>query len=90
MLVTLLNLAPCNTYSIQVGAGPFLYREDENTEYQAEEEEDLASTITQLWTTEEGRFTARASTQPVSRMKERGMKFSDNTNSPALAQNINN
>ena len=67
MRATLQHLTPCTLYSIQVGAGPFVFRDQERTVYsQREEEEALARTISQLWTSEEGTFTAQARTQPVS------------------------
>ena len=64
MRATLQHLTPCTLYTIQVGAGPFVFRDQERTAYsQREEEEALARTISQLWTSEEGTFTAQARTQ---------------------------
>eukprot|EP00092_Neocalanus_flemingeri_P029036 GFUD01031522.1.p1 GENE.GFUD01031522.1~~GFUD01031522.1.p1 ORF type:complete len:2660 (+),score=730.01 GFUD01031522.1:322-8301(+) len=64
---TIENLTTCTQYSLEIGAGPYIYRQQTGTtaEYDAGEEETLLEeTISKLWTAEQGAFKAFASTSP--------------------------
>ena len=67
------NLTPCSNYSLEIGAGPFVYREDAGTSRTSlsagVEEELLSGAINKIWASEENAFTAFAITAPVSKIK---------------------
>ena len=69
MITTIDNLTTCTQYSVEIGAGPYIYRQEQDTteEYDNEEEEKLLEEImNKVWTLEDGAFRAFASTSPVS------------------------
>ena len=72
MAATVEGLTPCTDYSLQIGAGPFLYREDAglSSSYSDPGQEELLSgAINKIWASEENAFTAFAITAPVSKIK---------------------
>ena len=72
MLATVEDLAPCHNYSLKIGAGPYIYREQRGmsptkTSYRDKDQEEfLAQAINKVWAAEEEPFMAFASTLPVS------------------------
>ena len=69
MVATVPGLSPCSNYSLQVGAGPFVYREDgglSSSYSQPGREESLTTAINKIWASEENAFKAFAITAPVS------------------------
>ena len=70
---TVSGLSACTKYSIELGAGPYVYRPHNNSSkldkmsYQDEENESvLLATINKIWSSEGDSFRAFASTLPVS------------------------
>ena len=65
------NLTPCSNYSLEIGAGPFVYREDAGTSSTSlsagVEEELLSGAINKVWASQENAFKAFAVTAPVSK-----------------------
>ena len=85
MLATIQDLTPCSNYSLQIAAGPFLYREEAGTSTTmsfsgGDEEESLSEAINKVWASEENSFTAFASTAPVSMI--RSMDSTGHRNQP--------
>ena len=73
MAATVEGLTPCTDYSLQIGAGPFLYREDAglSSSYSDPGQEELLSgAINKIWASEENAFTAFAITAPVSNINQ--------------------
>ena len=71
MVATVQGLTPCSNYSLQIGAGPFLYREDgglSSSYSQPGREESLTTAINKIWASEENAFKAFAITAPVSKI----------------------
>ena len=61
------NLTPCSNYSLEIGAGPFVYRDATRTSFSAgDQEESLSQAINQVWASQENAFKAFAITAPVS------------------------
>ena len=71
-MATIDSLTPCQNYSLEVGAGPYLYREHQGlpsslASYSDKDKEDLlTSTINKVWASQEDAFKSFASTAPVS------------------------
>ena len=65
------HLTPCSNYSLEIGAGPFVYREDAGTSRTSlsagVEEELLSGAINKVWASQENAFKAFAVTAPVSK-----------------------
>ena len=68
MVATIQDLTPCSTYSLQIGAGPFVYREGGGASSYSDgvQEELLSKAINKIWASEENAFKAFAITAPVS------------------------
>ena len=68
MEATIEGLTPCSNYSLEIGAGPFVYREDGGVSSHSEpgQEELLSKAINQVWASQENAFKAFAITAPVS------------------------
>ena len=68
MAATVEGLNPCTDYSLQIGAGPFLYREDggASSYSDGDQEELLSKAINKIWASEKNAFKAFAITAPVS------------------------
>ena len=71
---TIGGLSPCTKYSIEVGAGPYIYRQhSQQTSHSKlsledqDNEDVLLETINKIWSSQEHSFRAFASTIPVSR-----------------------
>ena len=74
LVSTIDGMSPCTKYTIEVGAGPYIYRksgegmqlhEDLNLDEQ-EEEDNLLETINKIWSSQQGAFRSFATTMPVS------------------------
>ena len=67
MEATIEGLTPCSNYSLEIGAGPFVYREDGGVSSHSEPgQEELLRAINQVWASQENAFKAFAITAPVS------------------------
>ena len=70
MLSTVLGLEQCTNYSIEIGAGPYIYRQDEVqniASFQVTEAEvSLLKIINNIWSSQESSFKSFGSTIPVS------------------------
>ena len=73
MSLTVTGLSSCTKYRIELGAGPYVYRPNDDSSlfdkmnYQDEENESvLLATINKIWSSQENSFRAFASTLPVS------------------------
>ena len=73
---TIDGLSPCTKYSIEVGAGPYIYRQHPEQASQSkigfedqENEDHLLDTINKIWSSQNHSFRAFASTIPVSRFQ---------------------
>ena len=66
------GLTPCTNYSIEIGAGPYIYRQMDPNNYSIYADEDqnqennLLETINTIWSSQENSFQSFASTIPVS------------------------
>ena len=69
---TIDGLASCTNYSIEIGAGPYIYRQKDPNNYSIYADEDqnqennLLETINTIWSSQENSFKSFASTIPVS------------------------
>ena len=69
---TMDGLTPCTNYSIEIGAGPYIYRQKDPNNYSIYADEDqnqennLLETINTIWSSQENSFKSFASTIPVS------------------------
>ena len=69
---TMDGLTPCTNYSIEIGAGPYIYRQMDPNNYSIYADEDqnqennLLETINTIWSSQENSFKSFASTIPVS------------------------
>ena len=66
------GLTPCTNYSIEIGAGPYNYRQKDPNNYSIYADEDqnqennLLETINTIWSSQENSLKSFASTIPVS------------------------
>ena len=56
-------MTTCTQYSIEIGARPYIYRQQQDTAVEYDNEEE---TLNEVWTLGESTFKALASTSPVS------------------------
>ena len=69
---TIDGLTPCTNYSIEIGAGPYIYRQMDPNNYSIytddneNQENNLLETINTIWSSQENSFKSFASTIPVS------------------------
>ena len=72
LVSTIDGLASCTNYSIEIGAGPYIYRHKDPNNYSIYADEDqnqednLLETINTIWSSQENSFKSFASTVPVS------------------------
>ena len=71
MLSTVHGLNHCTNYSIEIGAGPYIYRQNEKVHTMAsfedtEAEVSLLKVINKIWSSQESSFKSFGSTIPVS------------------------
>ena len=71
MLSTVHGLDQCTNYSIEMGAGPYIYRQNKKVQTLAsfdekEDEDSLLTTINKIWSSQKNSFKAFGSTIPVS------------------------
>ena len=69
MITTITNLTTCTQYRVEIGAGPNIYKQLQDTtiEYDKEDDKLLEEIINKVWTLDETAFRAFASTSPVSK-----------------------
>ena len=71
MVSTVYGLDQCTNYSIEIGAGPYIYRQREQKYSMAtfndkEAEDSLLATINNIWSSQKYSFKSFGSTIPVS------------------------